>query len=190
MVHGQDGRGRYKAFALGRSIAWKVCYVDAGKTKTFEIILLESDLKDVAITEERDAPGQAPGVITEITDIKRDFRVFASPEGLQELAETFALYLINYKDVSINIAGQRLDPESAIATEKKLPIPSIKGADGKEYPAELQIIEWRAECKRTLYLCPENGFPLDQVETRFHVSGFSFSAYLKSPYISVLHNDG
>src|SRR3546814_10113219 len=53
MVHGQEGRGRYKAFALGRSIEWKVCYLHGGKPKAFEITLLESDLKDVAITEER-----------------------------------------------------------------------------------------------------------------------------------------
>jgi hypothetical protein len=190
MVHGQDGRGRYKAFALGRSIVWKVCYVDAGKTKAFEIRLLESDLTDVAITEERNAPGQTPGVIVEIADIKRDFRVLESEEGLQELAETFALYLINYRDVSIHIAGQRLDPETAIARQKPLPVPSIKDADGKEYPAELHLIEWRAETKRTLYLCSENGFPLDQVETRFHVPSFSFSAYLKSLYIAALHNEG
>ena len=58
MVHGQDGRGRYKAFALGSSVVWKVCYLDGGKPKAFEIALLESDLKDVAITDERDAPGQ------------------------------------------------------------------------------------------------------------------------------------
>jgi hypothetical protein len=190
MVHGQEGRGRYKAFALGRSIVWKVCYLEADKPKAFEISLLESDLKDVAITEERDAPGQASGVIVEIADIKRDFRVLESDEGLQELAETFALYLINYQDVAIRIAGQRLDPETAIAGQEQLTLPPIKDADGTEYPAELHLIEWRADTKRTLYLCSENGFPLDQVETRFHVPGFSFSAYLKSPYIAALHNDG
>jgi len=190
MVHGQEGRGRYKAFALGRSAEWKVCYLDAGKPKAFEIKLLESDLKDVAITEERDAPGQHSGVLVEITDVIRDFRVFSSDEGLQELAETFALYLINYKDVSIHIAGKPLDPEAAIAGQTKISLPPVKDADSTEYSAELHLIEWRADTKRTLYLCSETGFPLDQVETRFHVPGFSFSAYLKSPYIAALHNDG
>src|ERR1700761_4940645 len=37
---------------------------------------------------------------------------------------------------------------------------------------------------------PETGFPLDQVEARFHIPSFSFSSYFKSPFISVLHNDG
>jgi len=190
MVHGQEGRGRYKAFSLGGSVAWKVCYREGENLKAFEINLLESDLTDVAITDERDAPERKTGVIVEITDIKRDFKVFASEEGLQELAETFALYLINYRDVSISIAGERLDPETAIAGQASLPLPPITDEDGNEHEAELHLIEWRADTKRTLYLCSEAGFPLDQVEARFHVPGFSFSAYLKSPYISSLHNDG
>lgn len=190
MVHGQEGRGRYKAFALGSTIVWKVCTLHDGQPKAFEITLLESNLKDVAISEEQDAPGRTKGVIVEITDIHRDFRACSSPEGLQELAETFALYLINYNSVSIWIAGERLDPATAIAAQERLPMPSIKDSDGTDYPAEVHIIEGRADTERTLYLCSENGFPLDQVETRFHVPRFSFSAYLKSPYITALHNNG
>jgi hypothetical protein len=69
MVHGQEGRGRYKAFALGRAADWKVCYLVDGVPKSYTISLLESDLKDVAISDEVDAPGQKPGVIVEITDL-------------------------------------------------------------------------------------------------------------------------
>jgi len=188
-VHGQEGRGRYKAFALGRSVVWKVCYLDNGEKNAFEISVRGDDLKDVAITEQNSAPGQDTGVIVEIFDVVRDFRVFESEEGLQELAETFALYLINYKDVSIKIAGHRIDPATAITEQRNLSLPPIQDGDGKSYPSELQIIEWQADTKRTLYLCSENGFPLSQVETRFHIPGFSFSAYLKSPYVSLLHND-
>jgi hypothetical protein len=53
MVHGQEGRGRYKAFALGRAADWKVCYLAAEKPKPYTITLLERDLKDVAVSEER-----------------------------------------------------------------------------------------------------------------------------------------
>jgi hypothetical protein len=190
MVHGQEGRGRYKAFALGRSSIWKICYLHDSQPQAFEIKLLESDLKDVAITEEAHAPGRSSGVVVEINDIKRDFKIFESTEGLQDLAEVFALYLINYKDASIYIAGKRLDPETAISNQVRIPLPPIKDSEGTEYEAELHLIEWRTETKRTLYLCSETGTPLDQVETRFHVPGFSFSAYLKSPYIAALHNDG
>ena len=90
MVRGQEGRGRYKAFALGGAVDWKVCYLAGGKPKTYTISLIERDLKDVAISEERSTPRRKPGVIVEITDLKRDFRGLHSEAGLQELAEIFA----------------------------------------------------------------------------------------------------
>jgi hypothetical protein len=189
MIHGQEGRGRYKAFALGRSVTWDVCYQAEGGNRAFRISLLDADLTDVTIAEDLPAPDRATGVIVTIGDVRRDFRMLTSDEGLQELAEIFALYLINYRNVSILVGGTRLDPEAAIASQHQVALRPIMLDDGLEYPVDLHIIEWRADTKRTLYLCSAEGFPLDQVETRFHVPGFSFSAYLKSPYVERLHNE-
>jgi hypothetical protein len=189
MIHGQEGRGRYKAFALGQSVVWSVCYKTEDGNRAFEITLLDGDLTDVSISEAAPAPDRATGVIVTIGDVRRDFKVFDSAEGLQELSEIFALYLINYRHVRIRISGQLIDPATAIASQHKLTLRPIILDDGLEYPVDLHIIEWRTDTKRTLYLCSAEGFPVDQVETRFHVPGFSFSAYLKSPYVERLHNE-
>ncbi len=188
-VHGQEGRGRYKAFALGKAATWDVCYASGDQTLAFKIRLLDTNLKDVLIGEELPAPNRRPGVIVKIEDINRDFKTFGSEEGLQDLVEMFALYLINYKNVSISIDGKKLDADAAIASQFELPIQNIIDQFGNKHKAELHIIEWKSDTKRTLYLCTEGGFPLEQVEARFHVPGFSFSAYLKSSYITELHND-
>lgn len=189
MIHGQEGRGRYKAFALGQSVTWKVCYDDPSGRKAFEVRLLEADLTDVTITEEVPADERATGVIVEIDDLRRDFRTFESEDGLQDLNEIFALYLMNYRSVSISVAGQRLDPEKVIASHHKASLPPIEKDDGTRHDVELEVIEWRTDARRVLYLCSASGFPLDQVETRFHIPGFSFSAYLKSSYVEDLHNE-
>jgi len=188
IVHGQEGRGRYKAFALGRTADWKVCYLLNGRLKSYTISLLEGDLKDIAISDELDAPGQKPGVIVEITDLKRDFTGLHSEAGLQEIAEIFALYLINYRDVIISVHGTPIDPSPAIADKQPVTLSPIKDADGKEHTVQLDIIEWRKETKRALYLCNAEGFPLSQIDTRFHIGHFYFSAYFKSNYITELHN--
>jgi len=83
MIHGQEGRGRYKAFALGRSVVWKVCNDGPNGRKAFEIKLLESDLTDVTISDEVAAPERTTGVIVEIDDLRRDFRVFQTAEGIK-----------------------------------------------------------------------------------------------------------
>ena len=74
MIHGQEGRGRYKAFALGQSVRWRVCYKGVEGNRAFEIKLLESDLTDVAITEDEPAPERATGVIAEIDDLRQATR--------------------------------------------------------------------------------------------------------------------
>lgn len=189
IIHGQEGRGRYKAFALGQSVTWKVCYEEASVRKSFEVRVLEADLTDVTITDEVPAPERSTGVIVEIDDLRRDFKTFESEGGIQDLNEIFALYLMNYQSVSISIAGQRLDPESVIASHHKTSLPPIETADGARQSVELEVIEWRTDARRVLYLCSAAGFPFDQVDTRFHVPGFSFSAYLKSSYVEELHNE-
>ena len=189
IIHGQEGRGRYKAFALGQSVTWKICYDDVLGRKAFEVRLLASDLTDVTISEEAFAPERSTGVIVEIADLRRDFKTFESEDGLQDLNEIFALYLMNYRGVSISIAGQRLDPDKVIASHHKTSLTPIEKNDGTRHDIELEVIEWRTNARRILYLCSASGFPFDQVETRFHIPGFSFSAYLKSSYIDELHNE-
>lgn len=186
MIHGQEGRGRYKALALGRSAVWKVCYKSQDVPMAFEVRVSASDLTDIVITEESPAPGRDTGVVVQIFEPHKDYRAFTSEEGIQELTEAFALYLLNYRDVSIRIAGEALQPSNAISSHEQLALPAISTAEGASYPVELELVEWKAESKRILYLCSDAGFPFDQVEARFHVPGFSFSAYLKSQFIEVL----
>jgi len=185
-IHGQEGRGRYKAFALGKSVRWDVCYAAADGNRSFRIDLLDADLTDVSIGPEDRTPTHATGVMVTVDDLRHDYKVFGTAEGLQELTETFALYLENYKDARVIVAGEQIDPAKAIATRYRTQLQPVVAND-IEYPVELEIVEWKRETKRTLYLCSSTGFPLDQVETRFHVPGFAFSAYLKSKYIDVLH---
>jgi hypothetical protein len=187
-VHGQEGRGRYKAFALGYAAQWRVCYDRDGALHAYTISLNEKDLRDVAISDEKIVGGQRPGVTVEIDDLKRDFKILHSEAGLQELTEIFALYLINYRDIVISIYGNRIDPSAAIAEKKVMSLSPILDAEGNPYPVELEIFEWGRETKRALYLCNAEGFPLLQMDTRFHIGQFYFSAYLKSGYINELHN--
>lgn len=190
-IHGQEGKGRYKAFALGSSAVWRVVHGSkASDRHTFTVTMNSDDLTDVSISDATPAPTSPRGVLVDIQNLHRDFRAFESTDGLQELAETFAHYLINYKDVVIEVAGQRVDPEAAILSKLTQQLVATAEHGGKVHGFELFLIEWRGDTKRTMYLCSEQGFPLDQVETRFHTAGFSFSAYLRSSYLTALENEG
>lgn len=190
IIHGQEGRGRYKAFSLGGMATWKVCYAAEGGNRAFEIRIAEPDLTDVVITPDEPASDRTTGVIVVIDNLRREFRSFETDEGIQELAEIFALYLKSYGIVSISVGGIQIDPEKAIRSETSMMLSPIIASDGSQHDAELQVIEWRSDTRRILYLCSRDGFPLDQFETKFHVPGFSFSAYLRSTYVERLQNEG
>ena len=189
-LHGQEGRGRFKAFALGGAVDWKSTYERDGSAFRYEISVLDQDIRRVRISDEEIVEGRAPtGVIVVIEDLKRNFVSLKPENSVQEFSEIFAIYLKNYREVAIIIDGERIDPSQAIAKTWDLPLSPIADDEGGLHQASLEVIEWRRQTKRALYLCNEQGFPLAQMETRFHVGDFYFSAYLKSPLISTLHQD-
>jgi hypothetical protein len=189
-LHGQDGRGRFKAFALGRVAEWDVTYEKKGKLFSFTITMLESKIREVIISDEIAArAGKTPGTTVTISEVHKDFQSLTSPAGQQELTEIFALYLTDYQHLSLHLAGVRIDPATVIESRHKLPLADLSD-DGHLYPAALEIIEWKSATKRALYLCNEKGFPLLEVDRRFHVGPYQFSAYLKSQFVSTLQKQG
>jgi hypothetical protein len=189
-LHGQDGRGRFKAFALGRIAEWDVTYRKAKALSTFTVTMTAANMKEVVISdEEEDAAHKRPGVTLTISEMRKDYRSLTSGAGIQELTEIFALYLADYKNAVINVDGTRIDPSAVIASQGSVNLNDVID-EGTAYPVRLDIIEWRSATNRVLYLCNEKGFPLTQVERRFHVGAFQFSAYVKSEYIAKLQKEG
>lgn len=189
ILHGQEGKGRFKAFALGAAVDWKTVYANGKTSHAYKISILESNIRQLKISDEKQAKGEKTGTTVVISDLKRNFVSLRPESSVQEFSEIFALYLKHYKDVVITIDGERIDPSVAISSSIEIPLPPICDDAGTSYPATLELIEWKRPTKRALYLCNEQGFPLSQVETRFHIGDFNFSAYLKSAYIGELYQE-
>ena len=189
MLHGYEGRGRFKVFALGRVADWRVTYrTESGALRGYDITMLEDNIREVRLTDEEDVAEGETGVAIEISELHKEFRSLDPDNAAQELAEVFALYLKDYRDVSIRYEGRRVDPGTVVAATHSVSLRDFDD-EGVTYSAELEIIEWRSVTTRGLYLCTEQGFPLSKVTTRFHIGEFHFSAYLKSAFITKLHGE-
>lgn len=189
MLHGYEGRGRFKVFALGNVADWHVTYrTEDGDLRAYDITVLADNLREIRITDEKPVDTGTTGVELEVSELHREYRSLDSDNAVQEFAEIFALYLKDYRDVSIFHEGVKVDPDSAIATTSTYQLEDIHDEDTR-HPVELEIIEWRNATTRSLYLCTEQGFPLTKVTTRFHIGEFHFTAYLKSSFITKLHGD-
>ena len=54
-LHGQEGRGRFKAFALGVFADWKVVYERGGRLWSYTIAMSSNNIKTVDISDEEEA---------------------------------------------------------------------------------------------------------------------------------------
>jgi hypothetical protein len=190
MLHGEEGKGRFRALALGRVAQWCVTSADAtGKLVSFKMTMIKDNARSVRITDPEPADSEsAPGVEVTITEPYKEWNLDA--DGLfQELNEIYAIYLTDYPDVSISLSGKRFDPTTLIDFRQSYSLAQI--VDGEESrPVELEVVEWKTTTDRMLYLCSATGFPLNKITPGIQAPGFNFSAYLKSAYISTLHDQG
>lgn len=190
ILHGKEGKGRFKALALGRVADWTIRYRDGGKLLSYKIAVIRDDLVYVRVTDPTEVEQTlGTGVEVRMTELDRAYRSLDPQYAVQSLSEIFALYLTDYSDVGIFIEGERLDPSKAIASRERFSLSPIAD-DGKEYPAEVEVIQWTAASERWVFLCGPEGFPFHRVTPKFHTPGFQFSAYLKSTFIGALQEQG
>ena len=186
VLHGSEGRGRYKVIALGRVADWRVVYKAASEEfRTFTATLMRDDPRDITFTMDEIVKAQHSGVELTISEPLADFTSLQSDDAPQALAEIFATYLRNYPTASISLQGKKVDWSSAIASTKEYNLSDITDED-RTYPVRLEIIEWKKPTKRLIYLCDHLGFPVSSIDVRWHVGEHSFSTYLRSSFIRIM----
>lgn len=190
ILHGKEGKGRLKALGLGRVADWDVRYREGDRLLGYRISLIRDDLKDVRVSEPVEVSADlGAGVDVRISELDRTYRSLDRDRAVQALSEVFALYLTDYTDAAVFVEGERLDPSAVIADRKPIPLSAIED-EGQEFPAEVEIIEWKTAAERWVFLCGPEGFPFHRITPRFQTPGFRFSAYLKSSYVSLLQERG
>lgn len=186
LLHGQEGRGRLRAFGLGRVVDWRVVYFAGDTLREYRLSMMKDALRRVQIGDDVPAsPGSRRGVVVTVSELDRDFRSLRSDNVVQELSQIFALYLRQYPEVKIYFDSSLIDPAAAVHHAEAYPLPDI-AADGQTFPASIEIVEWRMQTERRLFFCDEAGFPLDSTVPGIQAPGFSFTAYLKSDYFAKL----
>lgn len=187
VLHGSQGQGRYKALSVGRSITWTYFYRQGDDILEFALMIVGDDPSEVRFSQPRKSQRNRTGCIVEIREPIRQFRNLDNEEAILEITELFAIYLSDYPDVRVTYAGSLLNPRDAIANQFLLDVPEVKFASGETAAnGKLRILEWRHIDRRSLFVCDQRGFALQQVTARFQLKKHSFSAYLQSPYLDQL----
>lgn len=190
-LHGRQGKGRFSAFALGQTVEWKSKFKANGKSAKFSVVGKRASLGTFEIGDEDETPSAKSGMEVVVQDFDHNFPSLLGDSAAQALTEQFALYLAQYRAVSIEYNGVTLDPSSIVNYTADYPYTVAR----KEVPEEIQVVltvvEWKCETERAVYFCDAQGLTLKQVSPiRVHAPSFWFTAYLKSAYFRELEENG
>jgi hypothetical protein len=186
-LHGREGRGRFKAFALGRVADWNVAFLDSDALKEFRVSVIADDMERGRISEVSASKRRGAGTELIISEPPHDLRRLRDDDARQALTEILAPYLLTYPDVRVSLDSVLLDPASGITDRNPYPLTPVV-VDGVTHSVTLEIIEWKRTNERLLFLCGEHGFPLLTLPARLPASERGYSAYLRSSYLQTLHD--
>ncbi len=185
-LHGKAGKGRFRAFYVGKSVRWETWYKSNGRMLTYDITGYSDRLGEFTVGDETLAKRRATGTNVEVREMKKEFRSITGNQAIQEMTEHFSLYMSLYPDVKIVYDGESIDPHKAMESKVEYELDEIQLETGKSVKAQLSIIEWKSPTERKLYLCDSNGFTYHNLPPGIHAPGFNFTAYLKTDLIREL----
>lgn len=174
-LHGKNGRGRVRAFALGTQVRWTSVSDAVGGRQQ---LVIEADRRsmdefDIGDPEPTDDP---TGTLFEAFGGDEQLNALAEERARSSLTTAFATYLEKYPDVRIEYDGRELDPAGERLHVRDYVLPSPSNSADK--PARLRVVEWRRPVNRALFLCDGEGMSRAQLKPGIQAPGFDFTAHL------------
>lgn len=189
-LHGKEGKGRFKAFALGNKVTWSAITQLNEAFQNIEVSSSIRDPREFKITDPEDSKKSKTGTVVTITEVQEGIGSLLTENAAQFISEHFALYLREYPGITIRYNGETISPISAEerATDYDFAY-AIDGRDKKDQ-FKLTVIEWKTNASRALILCDDEGFALHETKPGIHARGYRFTAYLRSQYLKELDTQG
>lgn len=190
-LHGQNGKGRFKAFCLGADLEWKTTFEDQTAYGTYSIIGNHNKIEEFKTsTVEKNKNGKKGTKVT-ISNLHKKANELLKEKTRNELTKSFAVFLTEFPHLELNFNGSKIDPKSVQNYSKDYDL-TEDCAEITAHPVKLTIIEWNIETERVINLCSAKGISLEEYEpkNRIKAKGFNFTAYLKSEYLQELENTG
>jgi Histidine kinase-, DNA gyrase B-, and HSP90-like ATPase len=189
-LHGSQGEGRFRAFALGRTAEWTTMAGGAAGTLERTVITGSMDSSEFAVSDPEELATGTPGTTVKLTQPRNYVSRLLAPQAPTWLISRFAVYLVKYPQVAVTYDGTKLDPDLILDRHTELPLDD--GLGGEHGQPQLRILEWKSEVtiiRPSLVLCDENGVALHELEDIDTAGNIPFTAYVTWAGFSVHAND-
>lgn len=187
-LHGKNGKGRFKAFALGGRVEWSTTYQHNEKKYSYKITGSAHTLDDFETSEPVEVEDVPVGTEVAVYNLQHDFRSLREDSAPLELAKIFAAYLTEYPGLRLEYNGIAVDPKSVQSNRGDYHLGDVELGDGRKAVVAVSIIEWNIQTDRVIHLCDANGIALHELQagTQIRAPGFHFTAYIKSDHFREL----
>lgn len=191
-LHGKNGKGRFKAFALGEMVEWTTTYRDGSKTKTYSISGRANNLTGFQATPPQDADTLSLGTEVVISNLQNNFPSLTNDNAHLEITKLFAAYLTEYPGLTLTYGGERIDPKSVQNHKEDFHLGDVELPSGMRVPVSISIIEWSVSSERVFQLCDGSGVSLHEVGIGplIKAPGYNFTVYVKTDYFRELDQSG
>lgn len=171
-LHGREGRGRFFAASLAGHARWEtVVQVDGEKRLT--VIDIRRSAIDAVEIEDRGITDRDIGTTVILGDFAEPPVGLIGDRVADGFLGEFALYLTKYA-IELTYDGTPIDPKVLQVGSATYSFPVL----GHE-PAELDVVEWKRDVGRRLFLCDPGGTALGDLAPGVQAPGVDFTAYVR-----------
>ncbi|WP_159235611.1 ATP-binding protein [Raoultella terrigena] len=183
-LHGQYGKGRFKAFSLGEIVVWSTCVEDKGKYFRYSIKGNANNIKRFEISEPSESNDNIKGTQVEIFNLAKQASSLATDSSKESITKEYALYLTEYPHKKLFYDNAYITPSDVWLDKKEYNLGDIEIESAQEN-VSVSIIEWKFKTPREIHYCDENGFSLfnESAGKLVRSYGVDFTVYIKSPFI-------
>jgi hypothetical protein len=190
-LHGKNGKGRFKAFALGTLVEWKTTYKLDGKIYSYSISGETSALDDFDVSEPIEKKNGNTGTEVIISNIKDKLDFLLLDSTPLKMAKHFAAYLTEYPSLALKYNGVRINPSDVQNLSQNYDLGDVEISKGRKTSVSVSVIEWKIPTDRIIHLCDSKGVSLQELQAgqQIRAPGFNFSAYVKTDFFLELDKD-
>lgn len=187
-IHGNKGEGRFKAFSLGRVVQWDTVYKKDENYYEFSIFALGDNLSSLSYSDPIPSMERKTKTIVTIEELSEKVCGSKFNTLRDKLTQVFSAHLYTYPEINIFVNNQKIDPFDKIESTVEFLL------DGENVPkgSQILIIEWKDFSEKQIFLCKDNGAVLQEFNSstrRMPNHGYSFSAYIKSKFLTNLNEE-
>lgn len=188
-LHGQYGRGRFKALSLGANVKWNTVYNKGDDNYEFVISSDVNSVKDFEVGRVIKSSKLDAGTQVEIFNLRDNVDYLLSEEAVSELVMEFALFLTDYPNRKLIFNGVHLNPGDAWNDKSDFDLGDVELPNQEKTKISISIIEWKKKnIQREFSYCDSLGFSYhkEKLGQLIRAPGYEFTIYAKCDYFKSL----